>query len=148
MAKLLQYNIPMTLRMSRSLPLIIPIGHMMGSKIIQMDTQHRIPHIKMEKSLRIRFVLRLFQRLTAAIAHSLVFLYRAQTLLQKFDRMSVTYISSLSFDAKKKIVSALYRVIPRQEFCVPDCFKFPSRHKDLSLLNGVIHVCAPKLECT
>jgi len=51
---------------------------------------------------------------------SLVFLYRVQTPL----RMSVTYISSLSFDAWKKIFSAKDRVISFQEFYVPDFLIF------------------------
>jgi len=37
---------------------------------------------------------------------------------------SVTYISSLSFDARKKIMSVLDRVIPSQEFYVPDFLIF------------------------
>jgi len=39
-------------------------------------------------------------------------------------RMSVIYISSLSFDARKKIISALDRVISCQDFCVPDFLIF------------------------
>jgi len=51
---------------------------------------------------------------------SLLFLYMIHTPLW----MYITYISSLSFQARKKIISALDRVIPFQEFCVPDFLIF------------------------
>jgi len=38
--------------------------------------------------------------------------------------MPVPYIFSLTFDATKKIIGALDRVIPCQEFCVPDFLIF------------------------
>jgi len=53
---------------------------------------------------------------------SLVFLYKVQIPLSV--NMSVTYISSLSFDARKRIISALDGVIPCQELCVPDFLIF------------------------
>jgi len=56
--------------------------------------------------------------------------------------MSVTYISSLSFDARKNIISALDRVIPYQEFfnfCIgAEVFKFKVSLKRLSMLNGIV----------
>jgi len=51
---------------------------------------------------------------------SLVFLYSVQTPLWMSVCMSVTYISSLSFDAKKKKIGALNRGILCQEYNVPD----------------------------
>jgi len=64
-------------------------------------------------------------------------------------RMSVTYISSLTFDARKKIISALDRVVPWQNF-VYQIFvfvwelrylssnSFPGFLKHLSQLNSVV----------
>jgi len=55
------------------------------------------------------------------ILQSLVFLSRVQTPIW----MSVTYISSLSLDTRKKIIGALESVIPSQEFILcPRFFNF------------------------
>jgi len=64
---------------------------------------------------------------TATIADSvksLMFLYRVQTQLWMSVCMNVTYISSLRFDVRKKIISAFARVIPLQEFCAIDFLIF------------------------
>jgi len=55
---------------------------------------------------------------------NLVSLYRVQTPFWMSVRMSVIYISILSFDARKKIIGALERIIPCQEFCVADFLIF------------------------
>jgi len=62
----------------------------------------------------------------------MVFLYRAHTPLWMPDCGSVTYISSLSFDARKEIISALNRVNPCQELCIPDFFIFVQELRYLS----------------
>jgi len=71
--------------------------------------------------------------------------------------MSVTCISSLRFDAGKKIISALDRVIPCQQFCVTgflilclgaEIFKFKVSQVSLNFLrqqSGFVQVCTTKL---